>query len=259
LYIWTFGRADLKSIASAHEELNIALRLDPQLPAARFLRANMAIVDWDWAAAKSQLEQMRAAGMHDAGVLIRSGQLARAFGQSEQAVDYFIQGLKLDPLAVIYHVQLAMAYQALGRAADCRAAAETALSISPTTVKAHLMIGLTELDAGHLDAARAQMEQENGEYYRLEGLSMVAFAQKRKEESDAALAKLISSYQDNAGVQIAQVYAYRAERDKAFEWLERSIAQKDPGMVNLKTDPLLANLRSDPRFKALLRKMNLPV
>jgi serine/threonine-protein kinase len=60
-------------------------------------------------------------------------------------------------------------------------------------------------------------------------------------------------------VQIAQVYAYRAERDKAFEWLERSIAQKDPGMVNLKTDPLLANLRSDPRFKALLRKMNLPV
>lgn len=88
---------------------------------------------------------------------------------------------------------------------------------------------------------------------------MVAFAQKRKEESDAALAKLISSYQDNAGVQIAQVYAYRAERDKAFEWLERSIAQKDPGMVNLKTDPLLANLRSDPRFKALLRKMNLPV
>ena len=259
LYIWTFGRADLKSIASAHEELNIALRLDPQLPAARFLRANMAIVDWDWAAAKSQLEQMRAAGMHDAGVLIRSGQLARAFGQSEQAVDYFIQGLKLDPLAVIYHVQLAMAYQALGRAAECRAAAETALSISPTTVKAHLMIGLTELDAGHLDAARAQMEQENGEYYRLEGLSMVAFAQKRKEESDAALAKLISSYQDNAGVQIAQVYAYRAERDKAFEWLERSIAQKDPGMVNLKTDPLLANLRSDPRFKALLRKMNLPV
>ena len=88
---------------------------------------------------------------------------------------------------------------------------------------------------------------------------MVAFAQKRKEESNAALAKLISSYQDNAGVQIAQAYAYRAERDKAFEWLERSIAQKDPGMVNLKTDPLLANLRSDPRFKALLRKMNLPV
>ena len=87
---------------------------------------------------------------------------------------------------------------------------------------------------------------------------MVAFARKRTAESDAVLQQLIAKYQNNAAIQIAQVYAYRGERAKAFEWLDRSIAQRDPGLVNVMTDPLFASLHGDPRFKAVLHKMNLP-
>ena len=133
------------------------------------------------------------------------------------------------------------------------------MAISPTVIKIHFLLGTLELDAGHLEAARAAMEQESGEFYRLEGLSMVAFAQRRRAESDAALTKLINLYHTTAAIQVAQVYAYRGERDKAFEWLDRSIVQKDPGLVNIKTDPLFAGLHGDPRFNAVLRKINLPV
>jgi hypothetical protein len=77
-------------------------------------------------------------------------------------------------------------------------------------------------------------------------------------ESDAILSRLIDAYQDTAAVQIAQAYALRGEQNKAFDWLDRAVLQRDPGIVNVKTDPMFAGLRGDPRYKAVLRKMNLP-
>jgi hypothetical protein len=43
-----------------------------------------------------------------------------------------------------------------------------------------------------------------------------------------------------------------------MHWLERAYAQKDVGLYAIKGDPPLKNLEGDPRFKAFLKKMNLP-
>jgi len=59
-------------------------------------------------------------------------------------------------------------------------------------------------------------------------------------------------------VQVAQAYAYRGERTKALDWLDRAVEQRDPGIINIKTDPMFATLRGDARYKAVLRRMNLP-
>jgi len=146
----------------------------------------------------------------------------------------------------------------MGRPADARAALDAAIAINPKAAKAHLLVALLELEAGHLDAATAATEKESGEYYQLEGRAILAYAMKRMPESNAALDKLIELYHASAAIQIAQAYAYRGERDKAFEWLDRSYAQQDPGLINVKTDPLFASLRKDPRFSKLLRRMKLP-
>jgi len=52
--------------------------------------------------------------------------------------------------------------------------------------------------------------------------------------------------------------AYRGESDLAIEWLERAYAQRDPGLIEIHTEPLFKGIADDPRFKAFLRKMNLP-
>jgi serine/threonine-protein kinase len=54
------------------------------------------------------------------------------------------------------------------------------------------------------------------------------------------------------------VYAFRGEKERAFEWLERAYEARDEDLFFIKGDPLLKNLEGDPRFKAFLRKMNLP-
>ena len=57
---------------------------------------------------------------------------------------------------------------------------------------------------------------------------------------------------------VAQVYAYLGDRDVAFAWLDKAFAQRDPELHTIKGEPLLDGLKPDLRFKAYLRKMNLP-
>ncbi len=69
---------------------------------------------------------------------------------------------------------------------------------------------------------------------------------------------MISKHQADSAFQIAEVYGYRVDYDKAFEWLERAYAHRDGGLTLLKGDPLLKNLEHDPRYAAFLKKLHLP-
>ena len=62
-----------------------------------------------------------------------------------------------------------------------------------------------------------------------------------------------------AAYQVAQVHAWRGERDAAFEWLEKSRQSGDAGLRYIKHDPILKNLRDDPRYAAMLTKLKLPL
>ncbi len=64
------------------------------------------------------------------------------------------------------------------------------------------------------------------------------------------LTQLIKSSAETAAYQIAEVYAYRGDKDRAFEWLERARRQRDAGPTRSADDPFLANL---PRGPALER------
>jgi len=116
---------------------------------------------------------------------------------------------------------------------------------------------MLELAEGRTDSARSFVDREAAQWYRLTGQAIVADAQKRTADADAALKQLIDTDADSSAVQIAQIYAMRKDLDAAFKWLDRSYAQHDPGLVFFQTDPLFINLRGDPRYAAMQRKLNL--
>ena len=72
------------------------------------------------------------------------------------------------------------------------------------------------------------------------------------------MAALISKFQAGSAFQVAEVYAFRGEADKAFEWLDRAYAQRDGGLTAIKGDPLMKNIEHDPRYTAVLKKLRLP-
>jgi len=74
---------------------------------------------------------------------------------------------------------------------------------------------------------------------------------------DGGRPAVIAGSADTAAYQIAEVYAYRRENDHAFEWLERALRQRDPGISWTRPDVSLARLHDDPRWPAFLRKVGL--
>jgi len=81
----------------------------------------------------------------------------------------------------------------------------------------------------------------------------------RPKEAQRALDRFIALGLDAPAYIIAAIYAWRGERDRAFNWLERAYEKRDNTLSWVKFDPLLRNLRGDPRYTALLKKMRLPV
>jgi hypothetical protein len=71
------------------------------------------------------------------------------------------------------------------------------------------------------------------------------------------LRELVDKHAAGAASQIALAYAYIGDADKAFEWLERADAERDPGLIEIKAELLLRNVQGDARWQALLQKMGL--
>lgn len=80
----------------------------------------------------------------------------------------------------------------------------------------------------------------------------------RKADSDAALAQTLKRYGADYPAGIATVYGFRGESDEAFKWLDRAYEQKDFGLSTIKYTLEFDKLHDDPRYKAFLKKMNLP-
>ena len=113
------------------------------------------------------------------------------------------------------------------------------------------------LSEGKFEEAATAAQQDTAEWAKLTILAAARWSQKRILESDAALDQLIKDSAETAAYQIAGVYGYRGDKDRAFEWLERARRQRDPGLAGLRKDPLLTNLLQDARWNAFLRTMGL--
>jgi hypothetical protein len=78
----------------------------------------------------------------------------------------------------------------------------------------------------------------------------------RVAQAPSALGRL-EARPGKSDVSVAQIYALRGDRERTFHWLDRAYDQHEYFM-HLKADPWFNSVRGDPRYKALLRKVNLP-
>ena len=94
------------------------------------------------------------------------------------------------------------------------------------------------------------------EFFSLSGQAKAEYSLGHIDVSQRILEELIAKKVSPYG--IAGVYAWRGEKDKAFEWAERAYVERDMAITWLKIDTDFRSLRGDARYRALVRKMKLP-
>jgi len=236
-----------------------ALALNPNLAEAHVVMGWIKReYDWDWAGSDASLQRALAIAPGSAAANREAARLAGTLGRFEQALALDRRALELDPLNGLAYMTLVMHLQYAGQRDDAAAAIKKALGLNLDVPVLHLLLGRVYLAQSRPQDALAEMEKETDLGYRLQGLALAYHALARKKESDAALAQVIAKIQTDGAFQIAEVYAFRGEADRAFEWLDRAYSQHDSGFTIMKGDPLLKNLEPDPRYAALLKKMRLP-
>jgi TolB-like protein/DNA-binding winged helix-turn-helix (wHTH) protein/Tfp pilus assembly protein PilF len=243
----------------ARQSAQRVLALDPKSGWAYLLLSSIdEVYDWDWAAAERDAKEGLRLKPQDSGTIGNLGRVYEALGRWDDAERLLRTALTLDPLSAGLYVQLGNVQIATGRLADGEAAYRKTLQISPTFAEGHLDLAEALLLQGNFQGALAEAQQERSDSARNVSLAQTYHALGRRAESDAALAQVIHGHGQDEAWEIADVYAYRGEPQQAFLWLDRAYSQRDAGLYLIKADPFFVNLKNDPRYKAFLRKMNLP-
>jgi TolB-like protein/predicted Zn-dependent protease len=236
-----------------------ALRLDAKSALAHVLLGSVHIwYDWDWPSAAREMRMGMMLAPNDPDVLEFAAEEPLAVGRWDEAARLYRESLSSDPLQAPVYQVLGWTYERLGRFAEAESVFRRAREISPTYVEIHHDLGTVLLLQGKPDAALREMERETPLGGRSAGLAIVYHALHRDAEGDAELSKLESEHSGDMAMWIAEAHAFRGEKDIALSWLDRAYAQKDIFLWLIKGDPLFRNLEGDPRYKAFLKKMNLP-
>jgi TolB-like protein/Tfp pilus assembly protein PilF len=250
-----FGLRPLdESCRSAREYVNKVLAIDPHYGRGHDGLALIALTcDLDlWMAAREWSTALELDPTNES-IRFNVAFFLMSLGQAEQAVAVLRDLISRNPLSASTYVFLGMAYYLGGRWDEAADAFRTAISLSPNVLGARAGLGGMLLAKGNKDGALEIANAEPSEVQRLRVLAVIAHAQGKRAESEAALAQLISKYQGSAAYYIATVYAVRGENDSAFQWLEKAV----PDVVLVTVDPALVKLHEDSRWLPFLRKLGM--
>jgi TolB-like protein/Tfp pilus assembly protein PilF len=235
-----------------------ALELDPNLAGAHIALAEVyRAADRDWEGADREVRLARALAPNDPDVLFISAVQAQNLGRFDDALEFVNASLAQDPLNASAYMVLNLIQLGRGRPEQAEAAIRRTLELNPLFTRAHYFLGCVLLARGDPHAALAEMLKEKQDRSRLSGSAMAYFALGRKADSDTVLAQMLKTEAAHTYF-VALIYAFRGETDEAFQWLDRAYAQKNPELVLLTSQAKVMKLAGDPRYKAFLKKMNLP-
>jgi len=260
-----FGLADTQYVSpqmgyeNTRAAAEAALKLDPKSAHAHTILCLVHIeYDWDWPAAEQEAKKALGLAPNTPGVLTCAAEYAIAMGRWADALGFIDAAIAADPLnSNIYRLR---GYSCLRliRYTEAESAFRRAHEISPTNVWGHYFVAMAMLAQGNAEAALAEMQKESDAAGRDGGLVVAYQTLHRPDDAERAFARLKAEGTERWPFGLAFASAVRGDTDQAFSWLEKAYAGRDPSLWAIKGHPYLRSLERDPRYKAFLRKMNLP-
>ncbi|MGA9292633.1 MAG: protein kinase, partial [Ignavibacteriaceae bacterium] len=244
----------------ARKEAEKALELNPNLADA-YAQIGMIknLYDWDWTGADEAFKKGLELEPKNVDVINGAAILAATLGRFDDAIKLERRVIDIDPVHISGYLDLGLYTWYTGLPDESIAALRKCLELNPQYPEAHLLIGHDYIEKGKPDSALVEIQKETAPFWKNYGLAIVYNTLGRNKEADDKLAELIKNHMDDAAYQVAEIYAYRNEKDKTFTWLERAYKQRDGGCADIIGDPLMRNIVKDSRYLAFIKKMKLPL
>ncbi len=243
-----------------------AIALDPTLSEAHTAMGNtLTSLDRNWPEAESEFKKALELDPKSATAHYRyASEYLISVGRTKEALAEVEKALEIEPLDPNMVANLGRQYLYDGQRERGLEQARRAYEADPSFVIARLIYGMTLNATGSYADAIALSEKYLLDDPNNQQMLMVAgYAYGRSGRlSDAE--RVIERFRDISKTQyvipsfVAVVFGAMGEKDKAFAELDKSIEQHDSWFRWAKVEPLFDPLRDDLRFKAMLKRMNLP-
>jgi len=251
----------------AREAAQRALELDEHLGAAHAALGNVQLFhDWDFPGARSALERAVELSPSDPYALCDLGEylLFVGLGKSSEAEMLSERLLQVAPLDLFFRASRIVRFLFTREYERGIAEAERIRELDPEFADANIPF-LYRLLGRPEDGVREMLA-----YLARVGAGFdharEVFQHSSEEAGWDAGVRALTGVMIEGATQgafglsyvIAMHRAVIAEPEEAMTWLERAYEERDPLLVNAKTEPRLDSVRSDPRFDDLLRRIGFP-
>ena len=252
------GEQAEQAFAQADASIEQAMRLAPNQPQTRIARGQLLMLrDFNWHDAEAELKRAVELDPDDGDALFQLGVARASQGDLAQAVELTRKALQLNPRSADWYRWLVAYLMPLGRLDEAEQAIGKAIELQPQGIYNHHLLAIAKVLRKDPAGARKAAEAEPAGPWRDFALAFAAQAGPDRTVADASL-QAVEQYAEGWAFQMAQVYAVRGEPDAMFDWLQRALKARDPGMQSLLYDALLLRYRDDPRYAALAKQAGLP-
>jgi serine/threonine-protein kinase len=245
-----------EAAANALSAAQKALDLDENLSEARVSIGVIKMVfDWDWKGAEEELEKAVSLNPNNFDAFFEYGWLLFRTYRREEAEKAWVRGRAIDPLNPLILRQLRILYMCTGQEAKAEDLKRQLLEIRPDWAE----WGGTNYYSVERASQEIQVQGRNPMYM---GALAIAYIKSGNGGEAAKLAAELTAlyekgHEGNVAVELAQISYALGENEKALDWLERAVAEKAPGLINLSICTQFQSLQEDPRFLAVLKRVGL--
>ena len=235
-----------------------ALALEPALPIGLdALGWVQRTADWDWRGAEKSFRQALATNPSDAVYLRDTSAILATIGRSEDAVRLAREAVRLDPLNGEGHHFLALYLIHMGSYAEATAEARRAVELSPQAAEYRTHLSMVLCMDGKVTEAAKVAEEEPSEPFRLVARGLALAHGGRRAEAVRTADEFAAKYGDSLAVYTAIMHAALGDYDRAFAYLDRSLAARAPGTPWVKLNRYFYPMHQDPRWSELMHRLGL--
>lgn len=268
-YIWSaiFGEIPTaEGFPKAQEALRHALQIDPYLGEAYAVLAfTVLFYDWNWAEAERLVKQALELNPNSSFAHECYSNVLSSQGRFDESVEAIKRAEELDPVSPKAILMTSWTLYMVRRFDESIAAARKGAAMQHEFAQGDLHVGNALIEIGELDEA-VTLLRAAAETWSRSGMPryMLAFARSRQSKTEA-VETIIQKLHQTADERhmkpyfIGMAYVAAGNFDKAFEWFEKALEQRNEWLVWFAVEPKLDAVRGDARYRRILELTNNPI